>query len=165
MLNLSKYVDLALKLGAVEAVLAPIEKLVIDYRFYLKCKFGCPNWNRYWTCPSAPGFPKPWEFEKIIKSYSIFLAIHTLSEEDNQRISYEIEREAISDGFLLAFSVSNCTVLCNHACTYPSASCRYPEKARPTPSGLCIDVSKTASALSMKFKFGASDWYSYVFLT
>ncbi|KUK14196.1 MAG: hypothetical protein PWQ16_1255 [bacterium] len=164
MQGLSKYVDMALKLGAVEAVLAPVEKLVIDYRFYLKCRFGCPNWNKYWTCPSAPGFPAPWEFENIIRSYSIFLAIHTLCEEDNQKISFEIEESAFKDGFLLAFSISGCSILCNRDCTYPDSPCRYPQRARPTPSAVCIDVYKTAKLLSMNFEFGKPDWYSYVLL-
>jgi len=161
---LSKFVSLALELGALEAVLAPLSKLVIDYRFYLKCRFGCPHWNKYWTCPSAPDFPKPWEFKGILDSYTIFLAIRTSSDGDSQRVSYEVERAAQKDGLLLAFSISNCAVLCNYECTYPNFPCRYPEKARPSPSALCIDVSKTAHNLSMKFEFNSNDWYSYVFL-
>lgn len=164
MKNLSDYIDLALKLGAVEVVVAHISKMVIDHRFYLKCRFGCSSWNKYWTCPPAPGILKPWEFEKILKNYSFFLAIHTLSDEENQKIAYEVERKAYSDGLMLAFSIYHCGVLCNYSCTYPKEPCRYPDKARPSPSALGIDVSKTAQNLSMNFEFNRIDRYSYVLL-
>ncbi len=164
MKRLEDYVEMALSLGAAEAVLGTIDKLVIDYRFYLRCRFGCPYWNKFWTCPSAPGFPKPWEFKRILSLYRVFLAIHSSTDVDSQRISYEIEVKARTDGLIHAFSVSNCGVLCGYKCTYPKSPCRYPEKARPSPSALCIDVAKTASNLSMNFEFNGKDWYSYVFL-
>ena len=44
-------VDKALELGASDALLIDTAQIVFDARSFLKCRFGCNRWGRYWTCP------------------------------------------------------------------------------------------------------------------
>ena len=49
--KLDYLVDKAVELGASEAKVIKTEGIVFDSRSYLKCRFGCGRWGKYWTCP------------------------------------------------------------------------------------------------------------------
>jgi predicted metal-binding protein len=44
-------IDKSIELGALEARLVPAKEIVFDDRSFLKCRFGCNRWGKYWTCP------------------------------------------------------------------------------------------------------------------
>ena len=44
-------INRSLELGALEARLVPTNEIVFDDRSFLKCRFGCNRWGKYWTCP------------------------------------------------------------------------------------------------------------------
>ena len=44
-------IDKSIELGAIEAKLVPSTEIVFDDRAFLKCRFGCNRWGKYWTCP------------------------------------------------------------------------------------------------------------------
>jgi len=56
---MEKYINLALSLGADNAVGITPSDVVFDGRTLLKCMFGCPDWGKGLTCPSRDGFLKP----------------------------------------------------------------------------------------------------------
>ena len=58
---------MALKAGAVDAKIIPIDKIVVEDRIVLKCKVGCPNYGKTLACP--PYTPTAEEFRKIVSEY------------------------------------------------------------------------------------------------
>ena len=48
---LESLVQKAVELGALEAKLMDTEQIVFDPRSFLKCRFGCNRWGKFWTCP------------------------------------------------------------------------------------------------------------------
>ncbi|MEM4728293.1 MAG: DUF2284 domain-containing protein [Thermoplasmata archaeon] len=161
-----EYVSIALKMGALHAVPIRASEVVLDPRTYLKCMFGCKDWGKNWTCPSAPGAVKPWEFPMIMKRYRRALLIHCRDKKTSQEISFEIERRAFLDGHYFAFSMSDCA-LCE-GCALPE-SCRNPRKARPAMQALGIDVYATARKQGLPIETlreerEPQNWYSLVLI-
>jgi predicted metal-binding protein len=60
-------VKLALELGAVEAKVIPVSKIVVEDRVVLKCKVGCHMYGKKLICP--PFTPTVDEFRKMLKEY------------------------------------------------------------------------------------------------
>lgn len=162
-----KYVDMAKKAGATDVLVIRASDVVVDPRFLLKCMYGCRGWNSNWTCPSAPGALRPWEFENILKRYKHGILIHTHDKKLSQDLSYEIEVNAFWDGFYLSWSMSDCT-LCKE-CAYPSEKCRFPMKARPAMQGVGIDVYATVRKFGLPLRplrtlEEEQNWYSLVLI-
>ena len=59
----------SLDLGAVEAKIIPVEKIVIENRVVFKCKLGCEKYGKTLACP--PYAPSPEEFRKIVSEYKL----------------------------------------------------------------------------------------------
>jgi len=164
--KIKKYVRMALEMGADHAKTISTEDLVFDPRTLLKCIYGCGDWGKNWTCPSAPYAVKPWEAEKLLKRYKQGILIHAKDFKLAQNVSYQIETQAFFDGYHFAFSASNC-VLCE-TCCFP-APCKFPLKARPPMEALSIDVFATAKKLGLpikvkKIKNEIPDCYALVML-
>ncbi len=53
--RLARYLVRAVEMGAAHAVAIRSSDIVLDPRTYLKCMYGCKDWGKNWTCPSAPG--------------------------------------------------------------------------------------------------------------
>jgi predicted metal-binding protein len=166
--NLKKYIDLALSLGAEHAVYVTPGDIVFDGRSLLKCMFGCSDWGKGCTCPSREGFLKPWEFETLLRRYTVVLVIHSHSKQIAQNVSYTIEREAYLDGDALAFSMSDCA-LCADCAGRSGEPCRNIKLARPAFHSVGIDVFATAKKLGLPLKplretDEEQNWYSAVWL-
>lgn len=162
----TSYVRLALEMGALDALPIRASDVVLDPRTYLKCMFGCRDWGRNWTCPSAPGAVKPWDFPGILRRYRRAILIHCPDKKSSQRISFEVERRAFLDGHYFAFSMSDCS-LCE-GCALPEP-CRNPRMARPAMQALGIDVYATARKQglpieTLKNEGQPQDWYSLVLI-
>ena len=61
-MNAQYYTELALKLGADDAVPFTIDDIEFDPRTILKCSFGCEDWGKGLTCPSRQNSLMPWEY-------------------------------------------------------------------------------------------------------
>ena len=72
----------ALKLGAVDAKIIAVEKIVVEDRVVLKCKLGCKNYSKTLACP--PYAPSPEEFRKIVceYKYALFMKFKSVAEGD-----------------------------------------------------------------------------------
>lgn len=161
-----KYLRIAREMGAAHAVAIKASDIALDPRTYLKCMYGCKDWGRNWTCPSAPGAVRPWDFGAMLKRYRSAILVHCSDKKLSQAISYAIEREAFLDGHYFAFSMSDCA-LCE-GCAYPEP-CRTPKQARPAMQALGIDVYATARRQKLPiFPLRKDDepqnWYSLVLI-
>jgi len=78
----------AIDLGAVEAKIIQVEKIVIEDRVVFKCKLGCEKYGKTLTCP--PHAPSPDEFRKIVSEYhyALFMKFKTHAEGDSELIKY-----------------------------------------------------------------------------
>lgn len=66
-LSLESIRQQALKLGAVDAKIIPVDKIVIEDRLVLKCSLGCEKYGKTFACP--PHAPTPEKFKKIVNEY------------------------------------------------------------------------------------------------
>ncbi len=119
----------ALALGASEARLLDTKDIVFDPRAFLKCRFGCARWGRYWTCPPNLGISQE-TFQEAVVRYKKALVVMATDPKSGQEIALAMEKEAmVSYGCHFAFAMALC-VLCEQ-CAFPEP-CRFPHLARPS---------------------------------
>ena len=107
----------ALDLGALDARLIDTQSIVFDHRSFLKCRFGCNRWGRYWTCPPHMSI-SPETFMEAYAKYSKALIIQTADPQKGQDVTLAIEKEAMLTGNSpFAFAMVLC-VQCE-TCAYP----------------------------------------------
>jgi predicted metal-binding protein len=78
----------AIDLGAAEAKIIPVKKIVIEDRVVFKCKLGCEKYGKTLACP--PYAPSPDEFRKIVSEYhyALFMKFKTTVEGDSELTKY-----------------------------------------------------------------------------
>jgi predicted metal-binding protein len=83
----------ALELGATNAKIIPVEKIVIEDRVVLKCKLGCEKYGKTLACP--PYAPSPEEFRKIVSEYhyALFMKFKSTAEGNSELIKYLTKTE------------------------------------------------------------------------
>jgi predicted metal-binding protein len=180
--DLERYCELALELGASDAVVVPAGDVVIDERVRLKCLV--PRCLRAGETPNCP--PHAPELDLVRRAVNAFswailfkcdvepledyapgrgktreekrrtLAFHRQSGE----VVYGLERRAYKDGYHLAmgFGGGSCKdYLCQGMiCQFlDSGRCRFPHRARPAMEAMGMDV------IAMIGKVG---WQAYALL-
>lgn len=164
--DLEDLVKKALELGASEAKIMDAKKIVFDSRSFLKCRFGCNRWGRYWTCPPNLDI-SPEKFQEAFRQYKKAIIIKTSDPHKGQDITVKVEKEAmISHNCQMAFAMVLC-VWCEE-CAHPEP-CRFPHMARPSMDAYGIDIGKTVEPLGLKVEFDEKGgllpcWYSMVLL-
>lgn len=141
---MSKYVDMALELGANNAKDITINDLVFDPRTYLKC-IGCSDYGQ-WRCP--PNIPNYNEAKEMLTKYKEVVILHAHNRDKLSKIAREIERQAFLDGNYFAYALCGCY----HCKTCRPASegpCINPGHKRPYCYSLGINVFETASQLGL----------------
>ncbi|UCF08125.1 MAG: DUF2284 domain-containing protein [Thermoplasmata archaeon] len=122
----------------------------------MKCQFGCDDYGSRACCP--PNMPTKAECEEFIKEYSTGVVFHfeNVTPRKTDRTKWykkvnptllELERRVFLMGHpkALIIFMSHC-VACKD-CVSDVKDCRHPEKRRPSPEGLCIDVFTTVREL------------------
>lgn len=164
-----KYVELALEMGAADAVVFEAEQICWDSRTLLKCMFGCSDWGKNHTCPSRPGYPTMAEMKEMFSRYRWGIIVHGHDKHISQKVSYALESAAFHDGYYFAMSLSDCG-LCKECAAVNCQDCRNVTKARPAFHSVGIDVFKTVSQLGLPIYTLADrnqpdqNWYSAVFV-
>jgi predicted metal-binding protein len=164
--SLNRLAEKAVALGASEARVISTEQIVFDSRSFLKCRFGCNRWGRYWTCPPHLNL-SPEMFREAFGKYTSALVIKSAEPNVGQKVTVEIEKEAMMvSGCTYAFAMVLC-VACED-CAYPEP-CRYPHLARPSMDAYGIDIGRTAESMGFKVEFDPKGkllpaWYSMVLL-
>lgn len=162
--SIEKLVDAAKDLGASDARFTEANRIVVDPRSLLKCRFGCGRWGKYWTCQPNIGISAS-EFREALGKYRTALIIVSSDPKTAQEVTLAIEKKAMLEcGASYAFGMTLC-VQCDE-CAFPEP-CRFPHLARPAPDGLGIDIEKTVGPLGFKVEFDAQgsllpSWYSIV---
>jgi predicted metal-binding protein len=164
--SLEDLVHEAVRLGATDAKLLKREDIVFDPRSFLKCRFGCNRWGKYWTCQPNIGIT-PDQFQAALERYRTAIAIQSTDPRISQEVTLAIEKKAMLEyGALYSFALVLC-VMCEK-CAFPDP-CRFPHLARPAMDGLGVDIMKTLEPLGFKVAFDAQGallpaWYSMVLL-
>ena len=158
----------ALELGADDALIFRMDQIVFDPRTLLKCMYGCEDWGKGHTCPSAPGSLKPWEYERILQGYKWGCIVHSTSKKVSQDVSFALEREAFLAGHYFAFSMSDCAI-CPECAGFRGKPCVEPGRARPAFHSVGIDVFATVKQFglplsTLKSEDEVQNWYSAVFV-
>ena len=164
----ARWIDLALGMGAADAVPFVIADIAFDPRTLLKCMYGCDDWGKLHTCPSRPRGPGTSEYRDMFGRYRWGVIVHTHEKKPAQRISYEIERQAFLAGYPLAFSLSDCG-LCERCAGHDGEPCRFPQKARPAFHSVGIDVFATARRFGLPLEplrdpEQEQNWYAAAFI-
>jgi predicted metal-binding protein len=78
----------AFELGAEDAKIISVKKIVIEDRVVFKCQLGCEKYGKTLACP--PYAPTPEEFRKIVSEYhfAMLMKFKTKVEGDSQLIKY-----------------------------------------------------------------------------
>jgi predicted metal-binding protein len=159
-------VEKAIESGASEAKLLDTGKIVFDPRSYLKCRFGCNRWGKYWTCPPNLDI-SPESFMEAFERYTTAIIIKTTDPKKGQAITLDIEKEAMLNlGCTFAFAMVLCVECDECACPDP---CLHPHLARPSMDAYGIDIGKTVAPLGFKVEFDDAGqllpaWYSMVLI-
>lgn len=159
-------IEKAVELGANDAKLIDTDKVVFDARSFLKCRFGCNRWGKFWTCPPNMHISHQMFMEGFNK-YKKALVIQSEDPKTGQDVAVEIEKEAMLNyGAGFSFALALC-VQCTE-CAYPDP-CLFPHLARPSMDAYGIDIGKTLEPLKFKVEFDKEGkllpaWYSMVLL-
>jgi len=152
--------ELALEKGAVSAAVIAAHEIVFDERTIHKCQFGCPAYGRYLTCP--PYTPHPSEFEKALRRYKWAMLVECDMAELN-RLVVEVEKAAMRRGYYLALGLKGHRCYLCEECVPPGEPCRDPLNARPSMSGLGINVFATLAqaGIERKLAMDGEDYTSW----
>jgi predicted metal-binding protein len=128
------------------------QQIVVSQWVRMKCMFGCPNYGRKAACP--PQTPSVPECERFFKEYRDSVVFHLWMqfEEPEDRFAWyktmtlkliELERMVFLAGYERAFFLlfGGCP-LCRE-CEIERSLCKQPERARPAPEAMAVDVYTT----------------------
>jgi len=78
----------ALELGAADAKIIPVKKIVIEDRVVFKCQLGCEKYGKTLACP--PYAPTPEQFRKIVSEYhyALFMKFESQARLNPKLIKY-----------------------------------------------------------------------------
>jgi predicted metal-binding protein len=156
----------AVELGAAKAKLIETGQIVFDPRSFLKCRFGCNRWGKYWTCPPNMSISREL-FMEAFDRYRWGLVIQTTTPKGGQDAALAVEKEAmLSYNCFMAMALVLC-VQCDQ-CAFPDP-CLFPHLARPSMDAYGMDIGKTIEPLGFKVEFDKEGkllpaWYGMVLL-
>ena len=83
----------AFELGAEDAKIIPVKKIVIEDRVVFKCQLGCEKYGKTLACP--PYAPTPEKFRKIVSEYhyALFMKFDSQAQAEPELIKYLAKTE------------------------------------------------------------------------
>jgi predicted metal-binding protein len=129
--------------GMIDPKMVNVKNIVLREWTRWKCKYGCPDYGKWLTCP--PYSPTPSETRVLLREYKRALLFRMKPDKKKMLKSLtNLERMIFLEGYrkALAFSGGSCN-LCV-ACNMKTRTCRKPELARPSMEACGIDVFETA---------------------
>jgi len=152
-----RYVEQALKAGALEAKIVPVRNVVAAEWVRLKCQFGCGGFGKRLCCP--PHTPLPEQMKRVLTAYRHALIYsyvctpsnYTLKRSRMQRLVPAIERAMFLDGYYKAFGLVAGPCRFCRACDV-TGRCKHPCQARPSMESCGIDVYATARNSGIKLE-------------
>lgn len=127
-------------------------QIVVAQWVRMKCMFGCSNYGHKAACP--PHTPSVTDCKRFFNEYSDGVVFHLTFQNENteERIKWyrkmavklaDLERKVFLAGFEKAYMLlfGGCYIC--EECNVERSLCKHPEKARPAPEGLAVDVFST----------------------
>ena len=139
----------ALELGATFAKVIPAETITTATWVRFRCQYGCPMFNKKYTCP--PNSPTPETTENMLKEFKTAILFES-DALNTTKLASELERDIFVDGFYKAIGMgSGPCMICNE-CAPVEEGCRFPFKARPSMEACGIDVYQTVKNHKIKLE-------------
>jgi len=153
--QLEPFLNLARKLGALEAKIVSTKKVFTADWVRLKCRYGCPVYGYCLTCP--PYSPEPAETRRVLDSYRYAILLRTDRTKPLRKIGRDLERRIFLAGYYKAFAYlcgpcrlcRECPAVDLAHVGAPPKECLHAERARPAMEAAGIDVFATARAAGM----------------
>ena len=150
--DLEKYCAQAVERGAIHAKQIHPSTVVTAPWVRLKCKYGCPNYDKSHCCP--PETPTPEQTRAVIDSYHHAILFHYEAPREPGRgkrfkkyaeMLTDLEGEMFKDGYYkaLLFLAGPCTI-CKECGKMKGNPCEFGDRARPAMEACGIDVYQTA---------------------
>lgn len=158
-----------------ESALAETSVLKFQSEVIKSCEMNqCGMYNKTWMCPPGVGTP-----EVLQRKYCAFSHVYVFTAKHDIEDSFDIEgmaaarveHRALEDRICDALAGENFLMLggggCSlcRECTYPTAPCRYPERARPAAEACGINVVELSQDVGIHYVNGANTvtYFSLVF--
>ncbi len=144
---MEKYIQLAKKLGMVDAKIISPKDICFDIRAILKCRWGCEDFfHQTIRCHTRDTTYQ--ERVEMIKRYSHILLVYSNDARGLSKAVLEIERTVFLDGHYFAFAIRFCN-LCKVCAVKEGKPCPSPDKVRPCDQSFGIDVYNTVRNLGL----------------
>jgi predicted metal-binding protein len=128
------------------------QDIVISQWVRMKCMFGCGDYDRNAVCP--PNIPSVSDCRQFFNEYETATIFHFEKEVDKPEDRFPwtreinlslvaLERDVFLSGYQKAFMlvIDNCSIC--EECVMDRRRCKYPQKVRPTPEAMAVDVYST----------------------
>ncbi len=141
----------AAKLGATASKLISTKSIIVEPWVQLKCRYGCPKYGKYKTCP--PFTPSYKETHELLSCYETAILIEGQPPgREFKEIILSIEHKANFAGFYKAFALgAGPCPLCSE-CNVDDY-CIKPKDARPSMEACGIDVFRTVRENGFEIDF------------
>ena len=156
---LTKFCELAVDMGAVDAKLIGTDQIVIRNWVRWKCRFGCPNYGKCFTCP--PYTPTPQEMRNVLDEYSVALFFRYESS-TSENLAFKLERQIFLEGYPAAFALTSGSCKLCSECRVETGHCVKPVEARPSMESCGISVFETANNVGYKLEMLTSKDQNYL---
>ena len=131
----------AVKLGATALKRISTESIIVEPWVQLKCRFGCPKFGKYKTCP--PFTPSYKETRELLDCYKTALLIEGQPPgKEFKEMILSVEHKANFEGCYKAFALGAGPCPLCAECDV-EGDCIKPKDARPSMEACGIDVFKT----------------------
>lgn len=130
-------------------------QIVVANWVRMKCRFGCDSYGKVASCP--PNVPEIEESRAFFAEYSLALVFrfhqqveagerHQWSRQINLAL-LGLERDVFLAGYRKAFLLfmDNCAICAD--CSPVREKCNLPQKSRPSPEGMGVDVFATVRSV------------------
>jgi predicted metal-binding protein len=138
----AKLCKVAAQCGMIDPKMIDVKDIVLGEWVRWKCKYGCPDYGMWLTCP--PYSPTPAETRALLGEYKRAMLFRMKPDKGKMlKALTSLERRIFLEGHrkALAFSGGHCH-LCR-TCNIRAGNCRKPEIARPSMEACGIDVFAT----------------------
>lgn len=153
------------------------EEITFTERVRIICKQECDRYGATWACPPAVGSVE--ECKNRCLSYSegfFFSSVAEVSDimdlkelletrKYHETVVTELEEFLNQQGIdCYALSTESCDIC--EKCTYPDASCRFPDQMHPCVESHGIVVTELAEKFEMDYSIGMNQilWFGIIFI-
>lgn len=155
----SKFCELAVELGAVDAKIIEANQVVVKNWVRWKCRFGCDQFGKSLMCP--PHSPTPKETLALLKEYNFALLFRRKSS-NSKNIAIELERKIFLEGNPAALAITDGSCNLCEECNIEYGCCLKPSEARPSMESCGISVFDTARNAGYKMEVLTSKSKEYL---